>query len=278
MNRDFGPGRLSFISIADRWNCCSRCCRETWTSSVESPGHSFESSSWRTQQRMAGRLTTKLMNDHEEARKDRPGHRQHLALRLDDALLRSCLRNDVLAFLNSEDRRPDARDTASDPSAFRRSHLHDLLHFRAGGVLHRLPLPNGSRAPGQDGALGGRSLLRQRLRLSRVLVSLHLERARDDRWRMTAVSNTIDRFALATRAFIAWAESPGSDDSHAEAVLARRSVAALIATAIELQAGTCDTEALVLPGEEYKRIFKRFGARPFNYYTKSFNPSTVPTH
>ncbi len=90
------------------------------------------------------------------------------------------------------------------------------------------------------------------------------------------MSNTIDRFALATRAFIAWAESPGSDDSHAEAVLARRSVAALIATAIELQAGTCDTEALVLPGEEYKRIFKRFGALPFNYYSECFNPLAVP--
>ncbi len=82
------------------------------------------------------------------------------------------------------------------------------------------------------------------------------------------MSKPIDGFALAARAFIAWAELPGSDDPHAEAVFARRNVAALIAAAIELAAGTCDQEAPALPDDEYQRIFKRFGALPFNYYSE----------
>jgi hypothetical protein len=90
------------------------------------------------------------------------------------------------------------------------------------------------------------------------------------------MSNPIDRFAHAARAFIAWAESAGAADPNAESVFARRSVAALIAAAIELPGGTPDTEAPGLPDEEYQRIYKRFGALPFNYYSECFNPLVVP--
>lgn len=90
------------------------------------------------------------------------------------------------------------------------------------------------------------------------------------------VPNAIDRFALAARHFIAWAESPGTADSHAEALLARRSIVALIVAAIELPGGTPDKEAPNLPDDEYQRIYKRFGALPFNYYSECFNPLIVP--
>jgi hypothetical protein len=92
-----------------------------------------------------------------------------------------------------------------------------------------------------------------------------------------AVSTTIDRFALAARTFVAWAELPGSNDPYAEAVSARRIVTALIAAAIELPAGTCgDQDAPDLPDDEYQRVFKRFGALPFNAYSEFFNPLSVP--
>src|SRR3954447_21030776 len=90
------------------------------------------------------------------------------------------------------------------------------------------------------------------------------------------MSNSIDRFALAARTFIAWAESPGTDDPHAEAVLARANVVALIAAAIELPDPTCEKEAPDLPDEQYRRIYKRFGTLPFNYYSECFNPLAVP--
>lgn len=86
----------------------------------------------------------------------------------------------------------------------------------------------------------------------------------------------IDRFAIAARTFIAWAESPGTADSHAEASRARRSIAALIAAAIELPGGTPDKKASDLPDDEYQRIYKRFGALPFNYYSECFNPLVIP--
>lgn len=91
-----------------------------------------------------------------------------------------------------------------------------------------------------------------------------------------SMSNAIDRFALAARAFIVWAESPGTDDPHAEATFARASVIALIAAAIELPGGDCDNEAPDIPDEEYQRIYKRLGALPFNYYSECFNPLAVP--
>lgn len=90
------------------------------------------------------------------------------------------------------------------------------------------------------------------------------------------MSNSIDRFAHAARSFIAWAESPGTGDPHTEAVLARRSIVALIAGAIELSAGIPDKEAPGLPDDEYQRIYTRFSSLPFNDYSECFNPLVVP--
>ncbi|MEA2415131.1 MAG: hypothetical protein QOI58_1788 [Thermoanaerobaculia bacterium] len=84
-----------------------------------------------------------------------------------------------------------------------------------------------------------------------------------------------DDFVTAARAFVAWAESPASADAHAEAVAARRNVVALIAAAIALPDGA-PSLARSISDDEYQRVYRRFGALPFNYYSESFNPLVVP--
>jgi len=86
----------------------------------------------------------------------------------------------------------------------------------------------------------------------------------------------IDRFASAARTFITWAESPASSDAHAEALAARRYIVALIAAAIALPDATGTVEAPDIPDDEFRRMFQRFGALPFNYYSECFNPMIVP--
>jgi len=86
----------------------------------------------------------------------------------------------------------------------------------------------------------------------------------------------IDDFLIAARAFVAWAESPGSADEHAEAVAARRYVVALIGAGLALPDATSTVEAPPISYEEFYRIFQRFGALPFNYYSECFNPLVVP--
>lgn len=56
-------------------------------------------------------------------------------------------------------------------------HTFTVFFMRALTAFYRLPIPNGSRTPGQEGALGSRPVLRQHLP-SGILVSLHLERVR----------------------------------------------------------------------------------------------------
>src|SRR3954453_23869318 len=86
----------------------------------------------------------------------------------------------------------------------------------------------------------------------------------------------IDQFVSAVRPFIEWAESPATTDAHGEAVAARRHVIGLIAAAIALPEGAPDLEAATISHEEYKIVYHRFGALPFNYYSECFNPLRVP--
>jgi hypothetical protein len=86
----------------------------------------------------------------------------------------------------------------------------------------------------------------------------------------------IDQFIVAARAFVAWAESPASSNSRAEAVAARMFMAALIAAAIALPEGSLKTAAADIPDDDYQRVYLRFGALPFNYYSDCFNPLVVP--
>jgi hypothetical protein len=86
----------------------------------------------------------------------------------------------------------------------------------------------------------------------------------------------IDQFVSAARPFIEWAESPATTDAHGEAVAARRHVIGLIAAAVALPEGAPDVDAAAISDEEYKIVYRRFGALPFNYYSECFNPLLVP--
>ena len=69
-----------------------------------------------------------------------------------------------------------------------------------------------------------------------------------------------------------------ADGELKEATTARRLLAALIASAIELRLPEVDVNPNTNSptSEEWRIVFRRFGALPFNHYSECFNPLVVP--
>lgn len=85
----------------------------------------------------------------------------------------------------------------------------------------------------------------------------------------------IKTFAAVAAEYCSWAEA-GPADAATEAAFARRTVAKLYRLAIDLPNRFCDTNALEISHEDWKKVHARFGALPFNYYSACFNPLAVP--
>ena len=89
------------------------------------------------------------------------------------------------------------------------------------------------------------------------------------------MSKSIERFVDTARRFCLWAEGD-PQDSRSEARTARRLVAELYLHVMDLPDVSGDADAPEIGDDQYRLIFKRFGALPFNYYSQCFNPLVVP--
>ena len=89
------------------------------------------------------------------------------------------------------------------------------------------------------------------------------------------MSKPIERFVDTARRFCRWAEGD-PQDSTSEARTARRLVAELYLHVMDLPEVSADADAPTIGEDQYRSIFKRFGALPFNYYSQCFNPLVVP--
>jgi hypothetical protein len=85
----------------------------------------------------------------------------------------------------------------------------------------------------------------------------------------------IAAFARVAEEYCCWAEAEPRD-AVGEARMARRLAVELLRRAIELPERFSETRAPEIAEEEYRRVYKRFGALPFNYYSECFNPLIVP--
>ena len=85
----------------------------------------------------------------------------------------------------------------------------------------------------------------------------------------------VDAFAVAAEAYCAWAEIP-SRGTLRDARAARALTAELFRRAIELPQGDPEIDAPEIAAEEYRAVYERFGALPFNYYSECFDPLAVP--
>src|SRR5690349_3135565 len=88
--------------------------------------------------------------------------------------------------------------------------------------------------------------------------------------------NATDAFAAAARAYVAWAEQTTAMSGLHEAFTARPLVARLITAVIELPRDSAGGDAAKISGDEWQRVFQRFGTLPFNYYSECFDPLVVP--
>lgn len=86
----------------------------------------------------------------------------------------------------------------------------------------------------------------------------------------------LEAFAAAAEQYCAWAEA-ASPGRVRDARIARTLVTELFRRAIDLpRVDDFDGEAPEIPQDEYQRIYRRFGALPFNYYSECFDPLVVP--
>lgn len=86
----------------------------------------------------------------------------------------------------------------------------------------------------------------------------------------------LDTFARVAAEYCAWAEAaPG--EPRAEALIARRLLLDLMRGAIALPE-VCPEEVVraEITIDDYMRVFRRFGALPFQYYSECFDPLLVP--
>src|SRR2546430_602877 len=85
----------------------------------------------------------------------------------------------------------------------------------------------------------------------------------------------IESFAIAAEEYCRWAEDSPAD-AGTEAHRARRLLLELLRRAIDLPGVLAEREATALSDEDYRRVYERFGALPFNYYSECFDPLIVP--
>jgi hypothetical protein len=86
------------------------------------------------------------------------------------------------------------------------------------------------------------------------------------------MQSVTDRFAELANAFCFWAEGePG--DAIEEAEAARRFLADLYSVALGLPYSPADADSP--SGEAWEKVYRRFGALPFNYYS-TVDPHQVP--
>ncbi len=83
----------------------------------------------------------------------------------------------------------------------------------------------------------------------------------------------VEKFAELAEDYCKWAEGPASAPSK-EHFIATNYVAKLYLAGLELPMTEAedDLDAPNVPDDEYKKIFKRFGALPFQYYWEIFDP------
>ncbi len=84
----------------------------------------------------------------------------------------------------------------------------------------------------------------------------------------------LEAFADATEQFCVWAEGPPGDEA-SEAAAARLHLARLFVAALGLRPATPDWEVDGPSEPEWRVMFQRFGALPFNYYS-CVSPHVVP--
>jgi hypothetical protein len=86
---------------------------------------------------------------------------------------------------------------------------------------------------------------------------------------------SLQAFAAAAEAYCAWAESDAGNAKE-EAQRARRLLAELFRRALDLPQLFADVKPPEIAADDYSRMFRRFGALPFNYYAECFDPLVVP--
>lgn len=85
-----------------------------------------------------------------------------------------------------------------------------------------------------------------------------------------------ERFVSVVREYCSWAESkPKAEDEEAKAAI--RLLANLYSNVLNLPKNGPgrDIDGKRISDEEWKNMFKRFGALPFNYYSEFFSPAKV---
>ncbi|MCL1635480.1 DUF5063 domain-containing protein [Luteimonas sp. SX5] len=88
------------------------------------------------------------------------------------------------------------------------------------------------------------------------------------------MSSQVQHFAEAANQFCSWAEhAPQSPE--AEAGTALRLLSSLYQQALTLPDTFAEGEPAETTDEEWKSIYRRFGALPFNYYSQRFDPMDV---
>lgn len=90
------------------------------------------------------------------------------------------------------------------------------------------------------------------------------------------MNEAIESFATAVREYCGWAETEPKSETE-EAKIAIRLLANLYSSVLGLpKAGPGnEIDSKEIAYEEWKKMFKRFGALPFNYYSKFFSPAKV---
>lgn len=90
------------------------------------------------------------------------------------------------------------------------------------------------------------------------------------------MNKTLTDFSSTVRDFCSWVESAPASEID-EAKKAMKLLAALYHQALNLSASDTeeDIEAERISDDEWKKVYKRLGALPFNYYISVFNPSKM---
>jgi hypothetical protein len=84
---------------------------------------------------------------------------------------------------------------------------------------------------------------------------------------------TLDDFAVVVRSFCDWTEADRSTQTgYAVMLLARRHLASLYASAIDLPEIDCEPVDDVLTHEDYKQTYHRFDSLPVGYYGRACDP------
>ena len=90
------------------------------------------------------------------------------------------------------------------------------------------------------------------------------------------MNETTEEFVALVKEYCRWAESVPNNETE-ELKTAIRLVANLYSKVLELPKNGCGEEINEsgISNEKWKKIFKRFGALPFNYYSEFFSPAKV---